>query len=71
MNSASQPITGSASDHIMANTWRLIFEGKSRPADSNSARRAVTDFSVLEELLPEYRMIGLYLADARKEGRYN
>lgn len=71
MNSASQPIIDSASDHIMANTWRLIFEGKGRPAGSTFTRRPATDFFVLEELLPEYRMIGLYLADARKEVRYD
>lgn len=44
-------------DHIMANTWRLIFEGNFRRS-SKTSTPAKTDFSLLEQLLPEYRLIG-------------
>ena len=48
-------------DHIMANTWRLIFEGDSQGSTATRAP-AIPDFSFLEQILPEYRLIGLHLA---------
>lgn len=56
-------------DHIMANTWRLIFERNSRRSSKISAPPK-TDFSLLEQLLPEYRLIGLCLAQ-EKDQRLN
>jgi hypothetical protein len=53
-------------DHIMANTWRLIFERKSLSNLTNFSPQPITDFTVLEQLLPEYRLIGLTLADTNK-----
>jgi hypothetical protein len=51
-------------DHIMANTWRLIFERTShRPTTDQAGTR--TDFRLLEQLLPEYRLIGLCLAEEK------
>lgn len=48
-------------DHIMANTWRLIFERNSRRS-SKFPTPPKPDFSLLEQLLPEYRLIGRCLA---------
>jgi hypothetical protein len=62
-------IMNSSRDHIMANTWRLIFEGKSRPSLTSLASPSIPDFSILEQLLPEYRLIGLCLADNNKKRR--
>lgn len=55
-------------DHIMANTWRLIFERNSRPSLSQTEPR---DLSKLEKLLPEYRLIGFALASNRNQRRVN
>ncbi len=55
----------------MANTWRLIFERKSRPVALKASAQPNIDFSVLEQLLPEYRLIGLYLADNQTQRCYN
>lgn len=60
---------GSSHDHIMANTWRLIFEGKLSSAQKKRRMEAALDFTVLEQLLPEYRLIGLSLADQAKGHR--
>ena len=54
-------------DHIMANTWRLIFERRSEAAKTNPPLPAPTDFCLLEQLLPEYRLIGLSLADKNRK----
>lgn len=62
-------IMSSSHDHIMANTWRLIFERKSRPSPVSLIPPSVPDFSTLEQLLPEYRLIGLCLADDNKKRR--
>jgi hypothetical protein len=62
-------IMNSSHDHIMANTWRLIFERKSRPSTTSIISPSIPDFSVLEQLLPEYRLIGLCLADNNKKRR--
>ena len=60
-----EPIMADPSDHIMANTWRLIFERKShRPTTGQAATG--TDFTLLEQVLPEYRLIGLCLAEEKK-----
>ncbi len=56
-------------DHIMANTWRLIFERQSRPAANNSSPQPITDFTELEQLLLQYRLIGLTLADYNNSQR--
>lgn len=56
-------------DHIMANTWRLIFERNSRRSSKTPAS-SKTDFSLLEQLLPEYRLIGRCLAQ-EKDQRLN
>jgi hypothetical protein len=53
-------------DHIMANTWRLIFERTSRRPTTNQAEPR-TDFTLLEQLLPEYRLIGLCLAEEKTD----
>lgn len=56
------PMMTDPTDHIMANTWRLIFERTShRPTADQIGTR--TDFALLEQLLPEYRLIGLCLAE--------
>jgi hypothetical protein len=68
----NQPFMNNPQDHIMANTWRLIFEHKSRPAVLETHIQPVAaDFAVLEQLLPEYRLIGLCLADNQPQRRYN
>jgi hypothetical protein len=57
-------------DHIMANTWRLIFEGKNSASQAASTTQTDIDFSTLEQLLPEYRLIGFILAST-KERRHD
>jgi hypothetical protein len=49
----------------MANTWRLILERQLRPATKRNMSQPVPDFMLLEELLPEYRLIGLSLAERK------
>lgn len=56
-------------DHIMANTWRLIFERKAQL--SSHLVDSSPDFTLLEQLLPEYRLIGLSLAEERTQRRRN
>ena len=61
-----EPMMADPADHIMANTWRLIFERKSHY--STTGRTATkTDFKLLEQVLPEYRLIGLCLAAEKKD----
>jgi hypothetical protein len=60
-----EPIMADPSDHIMANTWRLIFERRSQSSTTGHAATS-TDFALLEEILPEYRLIGLCLAEEKK-----
>ena len=56
-------------DHIMANTWRLIFErGANSALTSNKGQR---DLSQLEKLLPEYRLIGFVIASSSGRRRAN
>ena len=62
-------VMGIFHDHIMANTWRLIFESQLPPAARTKTRAVAPDFTVLEQLLPEYRLIGLSLADRAKQRR--
>ncbi len=50
-------------DHMMANTWRLIFERKSASTMATPSPQSIPDFTMLEQLLPEYRLIGLALAN--------
>ena len=57
-------------DHIMANTWRLIFE-RHQPSHHLTLKQSALDFSILAQLLPEYRLIGLSLADRSKKRRVN
>lgn len=64
----TEGIMGNFHDHIMANTWRLILEGQLPPAKK---MRPAPDFTVLEQLLPEYRLIGLSLADKARQRRSN
>ena len=59
------------SDHIMANTWRLIFKCKSKPLDARPQKPTIEESLAFEELLTEYRLIGLSLADAHARRRYN
>ncbi|MBI1880084.1 MAG: hypothetical protein HYR94_18005 [Chloroflexi bacterium] len=70
MNS-NDGIMSNAHDHIMANTWRLIFDHKARPSTTSIPSSTITDFSILEQLLPEYRLIGLSLAEKNKPRRLN
>jgi hypothetical protein len=53
-------------DHIMANTWRLIFERESASKSTSSSSQSIPDFTLLEQVLPEYRLIGLTLAHDRR-----
>ncbi|HEX9925071.1 MAG TPA: hypothetical protein VGD99_20615 [Anaerolineae bacterium] len=53
-------------DHIMANTWRLIFERESASTSPSSPTQPIPDFTLLEQVLPEYRLIGLTLAHDRR-----
>jgi hypothetical protein len=69
MNS-NDGIMSNAHDHIMANTWRLIFDRTARSTLANPFS-LTPDFSLLEQLLPEYRLIGLSLADKNKPRRLN
>jgi hypothetical protein len=55
----------------MANTWRLIFDRTARPSSTSLPSSAISDFSILEQLLPEYRLIGLSLAKKNKARRFN
>jgi hypothetical protein len=50
----------------MANTWRLIFEGNNSAAKTALVAQAEIDFATLEQLLPEYRLIGESLASKRR-----
>ncbi len=61
--------SGYIRDHIMANTWRLIFEGNPRRKRSLVAPPPIPDFAELGQLLPEYRRIGLSLAGHSKQHR--
>ena len=64
-------IMNSDRDHIMANTWRLIFDRTARPSSTSLPSSVLSDFSILEQLLPEYRLIGLSLADKKNARRLN
>ena len=66
MNMVVEPIMADPADHIMANTWRLIFERKSDRPTTGQAVIGV-DFRRLEQVLPEYRLIGLCLAEEKKD----
>ena len=56
-------------DHIMANTWRLIFE---RGQETTLSQVGQRDLSKLEKLLPEYRLIGFAIASSHnKQQRTN
>ena len=68
MNS-NDSIISNTHDHIMANTWRLIFDHKARTSITTTPSSTMTDFSLLEQLLPEYRLIGLSLADKNNPRR--
>ena len=68
----NQPIMSHPNDHIMANTWRLIFEGQAQQRSYQAAQQQpVADSSVLEQILLEYRLIGLSLADRHPHHRYD
>ena len=58
-------------DHIMANTWRLIFERQSTPAGIKTQIEQLANDSIFEELLTEYRLIGLTLANPNHPRRYS
>ncbi len=58
----NEVVLGSIQDHIMANTWRLIFEYRSGRSPVSNTPKPAPDFSRLAEVLPEYRLIGLHLA---------
>jgi hypothetical protein len=64
-----QSSSGYIRDHIMANTWRLILEGNSRRRTLPTTPPPIPNFVELEELLPEYRRIGLSLAGSAKHRR--
>ena len=61
MQQINELIMNHPNDHIMANTWRLIFERTTQVPSQVAASKS--DFTILEQLLPEYRLIGLSLAD--------
>jgi hypothetical protein len=65
MQQINELIMNHPNDHIMANTWRLIFEHTARIPTQATASKS--DFNILEQLLPEYRLIGLSLADERSK----
>ncbi len=67
----SELIMNDPQDHIMANTWRLIFAGTAHSTRSMVAHHSATDFAELEEVLPEYRLIGYSLADNTPHRRCN
>ena len=50
-------------DHIMANTWRLILERQNRSTAVRLKAQPLADFLTFEEILTEYRLIGLSLVD--------
>lgn len=58
-------------DHIMANTWRLILENKADLPRPKIRAQLVTNGAVFEEVLMEYRLIGLSLADPRQPRYYS
>lgn len=64
----NEPFMSHPRDHIMANTWRLIFEQTTARSSETKVllTQAVTDFSELEQLLPEYRLIGFSLANHKQ-----
>jgi len=64
-------IMSSDHDHIMANTWRLIFDRTARPSSTSLPSSSISDFSMLEQLLPEFRLIGLSLADKNRTRRFH
>jgi hypothetical protein len=55
----------------MANTWRLIFECKSEPRRGQVQTLFAESPLGLEELLTEYRLIGLALADVHAQRQYD
>lgn len=58
-------------DHIMANTWRLILEHKFGPLQTKASPKSIANFDILEQTLPEYRLIGLSLADNHIQRRHS
>ncbi len=70
MNS-NDGLMGNTQDHIMANTWRLIFDRTARRPSSSAPSTTGPDFLLLEELLSEYRLIGLSLAEKGNPRRLN
>ncbi len=54
--------------HMMANTWRLILE---RNPLFREQCQDTPNFARLEELLPEYRLIGLCMVHNNKQHRTN
>lgn len=70
MNS-NDGLMGNTQDHIMANTWRLIFDRTARRPSPSSPSTTGSDFLLLEELLSEYRLIGLSLAEKGNPRRLN
>jgi hypothetical protein len=65
----NEPILDHPNDHIMANTWRLIFERKAQSVSHKVT--SSSDLTFLEQLLPEYRLIGLSLAEERTQRHRN
>ena len=66
---SNESILNHPNDHIMANTWRLIFEHTARlPIEAAASK---SDFTILEQVLPEYRLIGLSLAEERAQRHHN
>ncbi|HMQ53825.1 MAG TPA: hypothetical protein PKE64_20770 [Anaerolineae bacterium] len=65
---SERPSLNQRQDHIMANTWRLIFEQEVEP-ERGTPHHSVRNFSILEQLLPEYRLIGHSLAGKRKRSQ--
>lgn len=57
------PLFNHPNDHIMANTWRLIFEQQPKTSKTKALPSLPNDFGILEQVLTEYRLIGLTLAD--------
>ncbi|MEW5958784.1 MAG: hypothetical protein AB1801_13710 [Chloroflexota bacterium] len=62
----TDPLFNHPHDHIMANTWRLIFERKPQAASTSALPALPTDAGMLEQVLSEYRLIGLTLAENDK-----
>lgn len=52
-------------DHIMANTWRLILERRSK--DKTGKPMPMIDLTILEQVLPEFRFIGLCLSQRQNK----